>query len=363
MSKNCIKDEFFMRRALFLAKKGADRVKPNPMVGAVLVKNGRIIAEGYHKFFGGDHAEVNALKNISKVRIKGAVLYVTLEPCCYFGKTPPCTNFLISKGLNELVVAMRDPNPLVAGKGISYLKANGVNVRVGVLEDEAKLLNRVFVKNKMQELPYLSIKLGTTLDGKIATHHGSSKYITNESSRKHVHFLRSRVDAVLTTSETVIKDNPHLGLRYVRGNEPLRVIIDSELRTDLSSLVYRNSNVLVVTTSKSSKLKRGLFLKKGVELMVYKRKRLVLKDVLHDLYKRGVSDLMTEAGSHLTTSLLKEGLVDTVTLFIAPKLLGNDGIPFFGDLGVKSLNSVLNLENVVFQQFDDNIMVSGLLKR
>ncbi len=347
-----------MRRALDLARKGRLKVPPNPMVGAVLVKNGKIISEGYHEFYGGPHAEVNALMNLSKKQIRGATLYVTLEPCCFYGKTPPCTNFLLSSGISDLVLAMRDPNPLVSGKGISHLRKNGVNVRVGVLGEEAHRLNKVFIKNITISLPYLSIKLGVTLDGKIATLSKRSKYITNELSRKYVHRLRAQTDAILTTSETVLRDDPHLGVRLVKGKDPLRVVIDSTLRTSRSSQVYRDNHVLVATTFRSSALARRSFAGDGIDLLVYRSTSVPLKKLLQDLYQRGISRVMVEAGSGLTTSLLKEGLADSLVLFFAPILLGQ-GLPWVQNLGICDLDDALRLRDVEYRRFGDDMMISG----
>lgn len=358
MSEANYSDLFFMKRALDLARKGLGRTSPNPMVGAVLVKNGKILSEGYHMSYGGPHAEVNALRNLSKKQIHGATLYVTLEPCCFQGKTPPCTNFLLSSGVSDLVVAMRDPNPLVAGRGISFLRKHGVAVRVGVLEDEARRLNKVFLKNITKKLPYLSIKLGMTLDGKIATLSGNSKYITNELSRRYVHRLRSQVDAVLTTSETVIRDNPHLGLRMVKGKDPLRVVIDSRLRTSPSSTVYRNKNVLVATTFRSPMAARKRFISQGIDLLIYRGTSVPLKKLLSDLYQRGIYHVMVEAGSGLTTSLLRAGLVDSLILFFAPIVLGK-GLPWVQDLGIDDLKDGLCLHDTEYRRFGDNFMISG----
>lgn len=360
MSNNTKSDVRFMRRALDLATKGFGKVAPNPMVGAVLVKNGKIIAEGFHKYFGGSHAEVNVLRKLSERQIHGATLFVTLEPCCYFGKTPPCTNFLISSGLERLVIAMRDPNPLVSGRGISQLRKSGVKVRVGVLREEAANLNKVFVTNKLKGLPFLSIKLGVTLDGKIATLKGESKYITNDQSRTYVHRLRSEVDAILTTSKTVIKDNPHLGVRLIKGKDPLRVVIDSNLDTSLKNAVYRDKHVLVATTEKTTKRALALFSKKGVEVLQYKGRSVPLLKLFRDLYNKGIHHIMVEAGSGLVNSLIKERLADELILFIAPKILGQ-GLPWVTDLGLRSLDSAFKLENIQIQCFGGDIMIQGRL--
>jgi len=352
------KDEFFMKRAIVLARKGGSSVKPNPMVGAVLVKNGKIISEGYHKIFGGPHAEVNTLQKLTKRQIHGSTLYVTLEPCCFKGKTLPCTNYLIAKGVKSLVVAMRDPNPLVAGKGIFMLKKHGISVKVGVLEKEVNFLNLVFIKNITKRMPFLSIKLGVTLDAKIATLKGQSRYITNIKSRKSVHSLRASVDALLTTSQTVIADNPHLGLRLVNGREPLRVIVDSKLRTRPDALVYRDKNVLLVTNFQSSAKKLQAFKKKGIEVLQFPGSKIPLHRLMLELYKRGIYKVLVEAGSRFVTSLINKRLADELILYFAPKILGR-GIPFVQDLHIRDLSHALQLQNLVVLRYGDDVMIKG----
>lgn len=341
-----------MRRALVLARKGFGKVAPNPMVGAVLVKNGKILSEGYHRKFGGSHAEVDVLKNMAAAQIKGATLYVTLEPCNHFGKTPPCTNFLIKSGIKSLVVAMRDPNPLVSGKGIQELKKAGLQVRVGVLKEEAEKLNEVYIKNITTSLPFVMVKMGMSLDGKITGPKVLPGGITNELSRKEVHRLRAHADAVLTTSQTVILDNPHLGARMVKGRDPLRVVIDSDLRTNLTAKIYRDGNVLVATKSSSMLKKRHAFQKRGVELMVYKGAKVPLKSLLQDLFVRGIYNIMVEAGAGLTTSLLQKRLVDRVTFFIAPKIL-KQGLHW------STSKKGIKLGNIDTCNFGEDFMVTG----
>ena len=358
MSKLLQKHEVFMRRALDLAKRGISQVEPNPMVGAVLVKNGKIIAEGFHQYFGGPHAEVNVLKKVTKSQIRGATLYVTLEPCCHFGKTPPCTNFLISIGVKHIVVAMRDPNKKVAGKGILQLKRSGIKVEVGVLEKEAQLMNQVFIKNILTGLPYVSIKLGVSMDGKITSTDSRSRYITNELSKKQVHVLRSKTDAILTTSETVLSDNSHLGVRLVKGKDPLRVVIDSKLRIGLDAAIFRDKNIIVATTVNAPKKKISIMERKGVRLLVYKNSKVPLKTLLKDLYRHGVSRLIVEAGASLVTSLLSERLADELILFIAPKILVH-GISWIQDSLLKNPKKHFLLENIDVRHFGDDTMVKG----
>lgn len=358
MSKISQNDEFYMKRALHLARKGEGSVSPNPMVGAVLVKNGRIISEGYHKKFGGPHAEVHALQKLTKGQISGSTLYVTLEPCCFYGKTPPCANFLISKGVKSLFVAMRDPNPLVAGRGIKMLKKHGVNVQVGVLEKEAMSLNSVFIKNITTKMPFLSIKLGVTLDAKIATLKGQSTYITGLKAREAVHALRASSDAVLTTSQTVIADNPHLGLRLVKGHDPLRVVIDSKLRTRPDALIYRDHHVLLVTNLQSSTKKLQAFKKIGIEILTFKGAKIPLKPLMLALYKRGICKILVETGSHFVTALLGEQLADELILYFAPKILGQ-GIPFVQDLHIRKLSDALKLHDLEVLRYGDDVMIKG----
>lgn len=349
-----------MRRALELAQKGEGYVLPNPMVGAVLVKNGKIIAEGYHQYFGGPHAEVKVLDKLTKSQIRGSTLYVTLEPCCHTDKkTPPCTKFLISKGIKSLVIAMRDPNPLVSGNGIRDLKSHGVKILTKVLEHDAMKLNEIFIKNMTSQLPFVSIKLGVTLDGKIALSAGSMNYLTNKKSLKHVHHIRSKVDAILTSSETVIRDNPHLGIRLTKGKDPIRIIVDSHLRTNLKMKVYRDQNAVLAVCDMSSESKRKSFLKKGYKVFVYKGLRVPLKSLLQDIYKMGICNIMIEAGGKMVTSLLHQRLADKLTLIYAPLLIGDEGIPFVRDLGIKRIEQAIKISEITFQNLDDNMMVSG----
>jgi len=360
MSNRLQQDEFFMKRALVLAKKGFGKVAPNPMVGAVLVKNGKILAEGFHEYFGGPHAEVNLLNKMNKSQIQGARLYLTLEPCCFLGKTPPCTIFLISKGVKDLVVAMRDPNPKVNGKGVKMLKNNGVKIRMGVLETEARKLNQQFIKNIKTKLPFVSIKLGITLDGKIGPVSGKPMMITNQQSREQVHIMRSKVDAILTTSRTILNDHPHLGVRLIKGKDPLRVVIDSQLRTSIDEKVYRDTNVMVATTLRSPLKKRFAFQKKGIKLLLYKTSKVPLKKLLQDLYKLGVYSVMVEAGSHLVTGLLNESLADELVLFVAPKVF-SQGISWLQDYGLNKLKKGFSLKEVRLKRYDDDVMISGTL--
>ncbi len=309
-----------MERALKLAAKAKGKTFPNPLVGAVFVKDGKIIAEGFHKKAGGAHAEVEALRSLNPSDTDGGTLYVTLEPCAHYGKTPPCAIFLISMGVKHVKVAMRDPFPLVDGKGIEILKRHGVKVEVGLLRKEAETLNESFLFNIKAKRPFVVAKLGMSLDGKIANRDGKSKWITNEKSRKEVHKLRSSVDAIITSYKTVLADNPHLGVRMSKGRDPIRVIIDSKLKTKPNAQVYRDSNVIVVT---NSKVGLGQFKKLGVDVIFYKGKRIPLKKLMEDLYaKKKIGSLLLEAGAGLFTEFSRAKLINMGYFFISPKIIG-----------------------------------------
>ncbi len=364
------KDKLFMKRVLKLAGLGGAAVLTNPLVGAVLVNGGKIIAEGYHHQFGGVHAEVDCLNNLkkaikSKLRLrsllKEAVLYVNLEPCSHFGKTPPCVDLIVESGIKKVVIANFDPNPLVGGKGVMALRKAGIEVKVGLLEKEAAELNQDFFYAIVAKMPYLATKIAATLDGKIATTDGDSFWITNENSRKFVQEVRVKYPAILTTATTVLKDDPHLGLRSVKGIEPLRIIIDRSLKTSPQAKVYRDANVLVVTTSLATLKRLDLFRELGIEVIVYPESLFMMERVLQDLYlKKGLKSILVEAGGTFNTILLKQKLVKKLYYFIAPKILGA-GIASFSDIGVQKMAEALSLNNVEIKIFGNDILYIGTL--
>ncbi|HLG25968.1 MAG TPA: bifunctional diaminohydroxyphosphoribosylaminopyrimidine deaminase/5-amino-6-(5-phosphoribosylamino)uracil reductase RibD, partial [Candidatus Gracilibacteria bacterium] len=277
-----------MNMALQLALKGKSRVSPNPMVGAVLVKGGKILATGYHRRFGGMHAEEDLLTKVKKRQLKNATLYVSLEPCVSFKgkKRGSCCELLIKKGVTKIVIAMKDPNPSIHGRGVILLRKAGVQVDIGLLGPEAMSLNEVYCKNITTGLPYVVLKAAVSLDGRIATAGGDSRWITSHASRVAVHRLRAQFDALLTTSSTVIADNPHLGVRHVRGRDPFRVILDPLLKTSPSALVYRDQNVLVVATRPpASKLLS--FKKRGIEIL-HMKQAYDFRSFLRILYGRDI---------------------------------------------------------------------------
>ncbi len=317
-----------MRRALRLARRGQGFVEPNPMVGCVLVKNDRIIAEGYHHYFGGPHAEVDALRRAGN-RTRGTVAYVTLEPCNYFGKTPPCTEALIRAEVSEVFAATKDPNPRVAGKGLSQLRRAGIKTHVGLLQSEAIQLNAPYLKRCTQKLPYVIAKWAQSIDGKIATHTGDSKWISCESSRRMVHELRSRVDAVLVGIGTILKDDPMLNCRDGAPRRiATRVILDTHLRTPMSALVVQTANkwpTLIFTSPKYSRSPKAKQLRSRfvqVESVRPTSEGIPLRQVLRRLYERGMTNVLIEGGGKVLGYAFDEHLIDEIHVFIAPKLIG-----------------------------------------
>jgi len=354
-------DGRFMKRALELAQKGLGHVSPNPAVGAVLVKNGKIIGEGYHKKAGFAHAEVEALKGVSAKAAKGATMYVTLEPCSHENKrTPPCTKFLISKGIKMLVAAVRDPNKFVNGEGLRQLARAGVKVQEGLLSEEAAKLNEVFFYAVTRALPFIVLKMALSIDGKVATANGDSKWISNDSSRKYAHQMRSTYDAVMTSSATVLKDDPHLGVRGQAGRDPLRIIVDRSLKTKLSAKVYRDKKALVITTTLAAPNKISSFKKAGIDVTVYPS-IFNLKTLLKDLYKKGINSVMIESGGIFGTAFIREKLVNKCLFFIAPKLIGADGVPAVRNLGISRVAKASMLRNVSHTLFGEDVLIEGYL--
>ncbi|SKA78437.1 diaminohydroxyphosphoribosylaminopyrimidine deaminase [Caloramator quimbayensis] len=362
-------DEFYMKRALELAKLGEGYTNPNPLVGAVIVKDGKIIGEGYHERYGGPHAEINAFKN-AKDDVKGSTLYVTLEPCSHYGKTPPCADAIIEKKIKRVVAAMKDPNPLVAGKGLEKLIKSGIEVRLGVLEDEAKKLNEIFIKYITTKTPFVILKSAMTLDGKIASFSGDSKWITNEKSRDYVHSVRQRVSAIMAGIGTVINDNPHLTARK-EGNvikDLTRIIVDTNLKIPL------NSNVLDTKVSKTiiacSEYADNNKIEKLKNLGVYiiktplKDNRVDIKYLIKSLGELNIDSVLLEGGGILNFSALKEGIVDKVMIFIAPKIIGGESskTPVEGE-GFEFIKDAVKIEDISIKSFDEDILYEGYIKR
>lgn len=354
--------EFFMGRALDLAAKGLGRTGTNPVVGAVVVKNGKIIGSGYHKKQGGNHAEVSALNSLVGTSAKGATMYVTLEPCVYSkGKlTPPCADLLMKSGLRSIEIAVKDPNPSVAGRGIRMLRKAGLSVNVGLLGVGAAKLNEYYFRSVVSRRPFVTLKLAMSADGRIATSSGESKWITGVESRKYVHRLRASHQAILTTSSTVLADDPHLGVRLVKGKDPLRIIVDREGKLNRSMRVFRDVNYLIITGKPCSGGKE--ILAGGCECNhLHYKNDVPIKKYLPDLYKSRVGSILVEAGSAFSAALLKEGVVDKCVFFIAPVIIGGDGLPAIGGLGIDKIRKALKLYKVRYETFGDDILMEGYL--
>jgi diaminohydroxyphosphoribosylaminopyrimidine deaminase/5-amino-6-(5-phosphoribosylamino)uracil reductase len=346
-SKISLTDEGFMRLALRLARKGEGSVSPNPLVGAVIVRDGRIIAEGYHRRYGENHAEIDAIAHATEP-IAGSTFYITLEPCSHHGKTPPCVDALIASRPGRVVVGAIDPNPLVSGRGIAALQSHGIATTVGVLDEACQRQNEVFFKYIRTGIPFVTLKFALTLDGRIATAAGHSRWISSPPSLRFAHRLRSIHDAILVGAETVLKDDPELTCRLVRGKNPLRIIVDSRLRTSPDARIFqdvRRSRTIVAATRKAPEERRRLFEQKGIEVLELGedgRERVDLHALLNLLGGRKIASLLVEGGAGVNTSFLKENLVDRLIAVLAPKIVGA-GINAVGDLGIRRMDNALRL--------------------
>lgn len=354
--------EFYMKLALENARAMKGQTDPNPLVGAVIVNDQRIVGIGAHMKAGEPHAEIHAL-NMAGEKAKGSTVYVTLEPCSHYGRTGPCALALVEAGVKEVVVATLDPNPLVSGRGIKILKDAGINVIVGVCENESKKMNEVFNKYIVTKLPFVTMKAGSTLDGKIATVTSDSKWITSEQSRTDVHRLRSEHQAILVGVNTVIKDNPKLTARIPNGRNPLRVIMDSTLRIPLDSYVVTDGEADTwVFTSRSHDSKKKEELESfGVKVFVTSGEKIVPPlEVLQVLGEHSISSLFIEGGGDIHAAFLNEGLVDKVVLYIAPKLIGGKNAPsFLGGDGIKYMSEAIELDDMTFEQIGKDLKIIG----
>jgi len=359
-----------MRRALELSKKAVGFVNPNPLVGAVIVKNNKIIGEGYHEYFGGPHAEVNAFANASQ-DVEGATIYVTLEPCSHFGKTPPCADAIVRNKISKVVIGMIDPNPLVAGKGIEILKNNGIEVITGILDMEIKKTNEIFIKYISEKLPFCIMKTAMTLDGKIATAIGESKWISNEKSRVYVHELRQRVSGIMVGIGTVLSDDPELTTRREDklSLNPIRIIIDSKARLPMDAKVLKcdeKTKTIIVTTEFAKESKLEEIKQKGVEVIVTpsKNNRVDLNYLMRELGGKGIDSILIEGGSTLNYSALEEGIVDKVISFISPKIFGGtSGKTPVGGEGIKHVKDAIKLTDTQVTRFDEDIMIEGYIEK
>lgn len=352
-------DKHYMSMALSLAEKGRGKTSPNPMVGAVVVRDDMIVGQGYHQKAGEDHAEVIALREAGEAA-RGATLYVTLEPCCHNGKTPPCTHAICKSGIRRVVAAMMDENPLVCGEGIACLQNENIEVTVGVLENLARKLNETYLKFIREGIPFVTLKLATTLDGRIADTAGTSRWITGSEARQQVHQLRAWSDAVMVGIGTVLADDPALTVHDVEGSDPLRVVVDSHLRIPLSAKVMKDNNVIIATTDNAEKARLAACEKRGI--VVWKLDsvdgRVSLANLLKKLGEREITCILCEGGGTLAGSLLKERHVDKVIFAIAPKILGS-GKHAVDDIGIETLDAAIGLKERKIEVFGDDVLMSG----
>lgn len=354
-----------MERALELAKKGIGRVNPNPLVGAIIVKDGEIIGEGYHECYGEAHAERNAVKN-SIEPVEGSTIYVTLEPCAHYGKTPPCVDLIIEKNFKKVVIGMLDPNSLVAGKSIEKLKEHGIEVIVGVKEEECRKINEIFIKYITSKVPFVILKSGMSLDGKIATYTGNSKWITSEESRQDSQNLRNRVHSIMVGVNTVIADDPELTCRINNEKNLIRIIVDTNLRIPMDSKVIRNKNKLtiVATSFNSNEEKKKKLRDLGIKVVEVseKKNKVDLKELMEVLGSEGIDSILIEGGGTLNFSALEEKIVDKIIFYIAPKILGGEkSKSCIEGTGFSELKDAPNLKDISYRKIGEDLVVEGYI--
>ncbi len=356
-------DENYMNLALTLARKGIGFVNPNPLVGAVIVKEGKIIGQGWHEIYGGWHAERNALRSCSE-RPNSATMYVTLEPCCHHGKTPPCTDAILQNGIRRVVIGCLDPNPLVSGKGAALLREAGAEVVTGILQDQCIELNEVFFHYVETKTPYVVMKYAMTMDGKIATASGKSKWITGTRARENVHKTRSRYSSIMVGVGTVITDNPALTCRIAGGRNPTRIICDTNLNTPLESTIVTTAQEVktIIATACDNREKHKPYLAQGCEIHTINRKgnHIDLNHLMLQLGKTGIDSILLEGGSTLNFSALQSRIVNKVQIYIAPKLFGGSQSKTpVGGIGIQEVNDCFSLKNQTITWFDEDILMEG----
>lgn len=361
-----VTDESLIRRTLALAARARGRTSPNPMVGALVLKNGKIISEGYHKKAGTAHAEVIAIDRAGD-EARGSTLYVSLEPCCHRDKrTPPCTDKIISSGIRRVVIAMSDPNPKVAGKGTEELRKNGIEVVSGVLENEARRLNEYYIKYISTRRPFVIMKVAMTLDGKIATPEGESKWITGEKARREVQRLRCGVDAIISAAGTVAADDPQLTCRTIKGRSPLRVIVDPRLDIGHMMKVFSVPPPTVVATCRPGIDRadaKEVLSERGIDIIEHVGERVDLRRLMAELGRRGIMSVMVEAGSSFTSSCLESGIVDKVFFFIAPKIIGGkSSFPAIGGESFRRLSEAYRVREMRARRVGEDILIEGYIE-
>jgi diaminohydroxyphosphoribosylaminopyrimidine deaminase/5-amino-6-(5-phosphoribosylamino)uracil reductase len=363
------RDGEFMSECLMLARRGAGYVSPNPMVGAVLVKHDRVIGRGYHRKFGGPHAEVYAIQS-AKASPRGATLYVNLEPCNHYGKTPPCTDLIVASGIRRVVIGMNDPNPNVSGGGVHALRKSGIEVTTGILREECQRLNEAFLKFVTAGLPLVVLKVAQTLDGKIADANGASRWISNPASRTIVHQLRSEHDAVLVGAGTITADNPRLTVRDVRGRNPVRVVLDAHLSVPVTARVFANTRAartILLTTRTAVRRHRVAvrsLIRRGVDIITLEPGRhglIPLSRVLEFLASESITSVLVEGGAHTFSEFLRQGVADTLIAFVAPNILGK-GLDAFAHLGISALSDAVSLHSLTCSTVAGDLMIVGRIQ-
>jgi diaminohydroxyphosphoribosylaminopyrimidine deaminase/5-amino-6-(5-phosphoribosylamino)uracil reductase len=360
-------DQEFMRIALELAVRGNGWTSPNPMVGAVVVKDGDIVGRGWHKKAGGPHAEVYAIDDAGDLAA-GATIYVTLEPCHHQGRTPPCTEKILSSGICRVVMAMKDPNPDVRGGGGEFLAENGISVTSGVCETEARRLNESFIKYVTTRQPFVTLKCAATLDGRIATRTGDAKWVTGEASRKFVHESRHASDAILVGVNTVKVDDPLLTTRRddETSKNPIRIVLDTHLSIPENSKLLQipsGSDTLIITGNSKSSARRDAILKTGAKIIdaAVKDGRIDLAALMPRLGAMGITSLLVEGGARVAAAALQAKVVDKIYFFYAPKILGGDGVPMCSGPGPDRMSDGIPVSDIRVRQFDDDVMIEGYL--
>jgi diaminohydroxyphosphoribosylaminopyrimidine deaminase / 5-amino-6-(5-phosphoribosylamino)uracil reductase len=357
---------YYMELAMGLALKAEGLTSPNPMVGAVVVKNGQIIGRGYHQKAGLAHAEVVALDEAGK-NAKGATLYVTLEPCAHFGRTPPCVDRIIQSKVRQVIIGMIDPNPLNNGKGVGALKNHKIKVEVGFLEEKLKAMNAAFVKYITRRLPHITVKVAQSLDGKIATRTGESKWITSDKSRDYSHRIRHHYDAIMVGVNTILRDNPKLN-GTAAGKQPVKIVIDSQLSTPQDANIFANNSKVIIVTIPSrpgQETENRKILAQKARIMEVKTKfgQVNLKDMFKNLARLEITSILVEGGGTLIGSLFDEGLVDKVLFFISPKIIGGkDALSSVMGKGISRLDSAVILKNLKLRRFKEDILIEADVK-
>ena len=370
-------NEKYMRMAIELAKRGAGAVNPNPMVGAVVVKNGEVIGRGYHKFFGGPHAEVYALEEAGE-KAEGATIYVTLEPCSHYGKTPPCAKKIIDMGIKKCFIGSSDPNPKVAGRGVAMLKETGIEVVENVLKEECDEVNQVFFKYIKTKIPYLFVKCGITLDGKIALSNGISKWITNSIAREKVQYYRNKFMGIMVGINTVLTDNPSLTARIENGVNPFRIIVDPNLQIDENCKVVKNNEdekTMIITSQKNLftedtenteiqiKQKR-LSEENKVKFIFIDGEKFSFKEMLEEIGKTGIDSILLEGGETLISLAFEENVIDGGEIFIANKILGDSKAkPFISGFVREKMEEAVQLTNVRNNIYGENVGMEFYFKK